>query len=100
MLKYLLSLKMLQAYADLAARAIRRDFLKPRIQENDFSEVKSKRNGNMIVQNARFKTRIRASRQVRHTWLYEVVLLFSNNFLTLDAPRTPTREWGYRRCDD
>ena len=68
MLMYLLSQQMLQAYADLAARAIRRDFLKPRIQENDFSEVKSKRDGSMIVQNTRFKTRIRHSRQVCHTW--------------------------------
>ena len=83
MLMYLLSLQMLRAYADLAARAIRRDFLKPRIQENDFSEVKSKRDGSMTVQNARFKTRIRASRQVRRiSYLvpYEVLSLFSNIF--------------------
>ncbi|KAF8462633.1 P-loop containing nucleoside triphosphate hydrolase protein [Russula ochroleuca] len=54
---------MLQNYADLASRAIRRDFLKPRIQENDFSAVQKKRDGTITVHNARFKTRIRASKQ-------------------------------------
>jgi hypothetical protein len=58
---------MLQAYADLASRAIRRDLLKPRIQENDFSAVETERDGTMTVYNSRFKTRIRASRQVRRT---------------------------------
>jgi hypothetical protein len=60
-------LQMLQTYADLAATAIRRDFLKPRIQENDFSEVVKNRDGNITIQNARFKTRVRASAQVRCT---------------------------------
>jgi hypothetical protein len=60
-------LQMLQNYADLASRAIRRDFLKPRIQENDFSAVQKKRDGTITVHNARFKTRIRASKQVRRT---------------------------------
>jgi hypothetical protein len=58
---------MLQTYADLATRTIRRDLMEPRVQENDFSEVKTKRDGSMTVQNARFKTRIRANKQVRRT---------------------------------
>ena len=61
-------LQMLQNYADLASRAIRRDFLKPRIQENDFSAVDKEQDGSIIVHNARFKSRIRASEQVRRTW--------------------------------
>jgi len=55
---------MLQIYADLAHRAMRRDLLKPRIQENDFSDIKAKRDGSLTVHNSRYKTRIRASRQV------------------------------------
>ena len=59
--------QMLQNYAKLASRAIRRDFLKPRIQENDFSAVHKKRDGNITVDNTRFKTRIRRSDQVCRT---------------------------------
>ncbi|KAI9510320.1 P-loop containing nucleoside triphosphate hydrolase protein [Russula earlei] len=44
----------LACYVGLASRAIHLDLLKPRIQENDFSEVKTKRNG-MTVHNARFQ---------------------------------------------
>jgi hypothetical protein len=58
---------MLQIYADLAHRAMRRDLLKPRIQENDFSEVERKRDGSLTVHNSRFKTRIRMSTQVHRT---------------------------------
>ena len=58
---------MLQIYANLAHRTMRRDLLKPRIQENDFSEVEKKRDGNLIVHNSRFKTRIRMSGQVHRT---------------------------------
>ena len=59
--------QMLQNYADLASRAIRSDFLKPRIQENDFSAVQKKRDGTITVHNVRYKTRIRRSKQVRRT---------------------------------
>jgi hypothetical protein len=62
------SLQLLRTYADLASRAIRRDLMKPRIQENDFSAIETDRDGTMTVLNARFKTRIRASRQARRTW--------------------------------
>ncbi len=58
---------MLQTYADLTHRAMRRDLLKPRIQENDFSAVDRKRDGGLIVHNSRFKTRIRQSSQVNCT---------------------------------
>jgi hypothetical protein len=58
---------MLQTYAELAAIAIRRDFLKPRIQVNDLSHVVNKRDGTMTVHNARFKSRIRHNKQVRFT---------------------------------
>jgi hypothetical protein len=58
---------MLRIHANLASRAIRRDLSKPRIQENDFSKVVTKRDGSMTVHNDRFKTRIRASTQVRRT---------------------------------
>jgi hypothetical protein len=58
-------LQMVRAYAELASRAIRRDLLKPRIQENDFSAVETELDGTMTVHNARFKTRIRTSSQVR-----------------------------------
>jgi len=55
---------MLQLYADMASRVTRLDFLKPRIQENDFSGVETEADGTMVVHNARYKTRIRASKQV------------------------------------
>ena len=58
---------MLQTYAELAAVAIRRDFLKPRIQVNDFSHVVNERDGTTTVHNARFKSRIRYNEQVRFT---------------------------------
>jgi hypothetical protein len=58
---------MLQNYADLASRTIRRELLKPRIQENDFSAVDKEKDGSITVHNARFKSRIRASNQVRRT---------------------------------
>ncbi|KAH9956266.1 hypothetical protein BC827DRAFT_805145 [Russula dissimulans] len=54
---------MLRCYVDLACRAIRLDLLRPRVQENEFSEVQTKRNGKITVHNTRFKTRIRASGQ-------------------------------------
>jgi hypothetical protein len=58
---------MLRLDADLAHRAMRRDLLKQRIQENDFSEVERKRDGSLTVLNSRFKTRIRRSTQVHLT---------------------------------
>jgi hypothetical protein len=58
---------MLQNYAVLASRAILRDRLKPRIQENDFSAVDTEQDGSITVHNARYKSRIRASKQARCT---------------------------------
>jgi hypothetical protein len=60
-------LQMLRSFVDLACRAIRLDLLKPRVYENDFSGIDMDPHGSIIVNNARYKTRIRASRQVRHT---------------------------------
>lgn len=60
-------LQMLQRFVDLASRATRLDLLKPRIRENDFSDIQTESDGVMTVHNARFKTRIRSSTQVRHT---------------------------------
>ena len=60
-------LQMLQKYVDLAYRSIRRNLLKPRIHENDFSAVDKERDGSITVHNSRFKSRIRASKQVRRT---------------------------------
>ncbi|KAI0274107.1 P-loop containing nucleoside triphosphate hydrolase protein [Russula aff. rugulosa BPL654] len=42
---------------------MRRELMKPRIQDNDFSTVDREHDGTLIVNNTRFKTRIRASRQ-------------------------------------
>lgn len=60
-------LQMLRSFVDLACRAIRLDLLKPRSYENDFSAIDLDPQGSIIVNNARYKTRIRASKQVRHT---------------------------------
>jgi hypothetical protein len=57
--------QMLRCFVDLATRAIRIDMLKPRIIENDFYQAKTTPDGSLTVQNARFKTRIRASTQAR-----------------------------------
>ncbi|KAI0251226.1 hypothetical protein BJV78DRAFT_496218 [Lactifluus subvellereus] len=56
---------MLRCFVDLATRAIRIDMLKPRIMENDFDQVQRTPDGSLTVENARFKTRIRASHQTR-----------------------------------
>ena len=90
---------MLQNYADLASRAIRRDFLKPRIQENDFSAVDKEQDGSIVVHNARFKSRIRASEQVRRTWYRMKSYCNSLSFFS-DASRTPFKGWGCCQCDD
>jgi hypothetical protein len=65
----LIYLQTLQTFAGLAATAIRRDFLKPRIQENDFSGIVKHRDGKITIENTRFKTRVRGTRtgQVRCT---------------------------------
>ena len=63
----LFPLQMLRSFVDLASRAIRLDLLKPRVYENDFAEIQMNPDGSIIVSNARYKSRIRASNQVRHT---------------------------------
>lgn len=65
MLIYCHLVQTLRTYAELASRAMRRELMKPRIQDNDFSTVDRERDGSLTVNNTRFKTRIRASRQVR-----------------------------------
>jgi len=57
---------MLESFVNLASRAIRLDFLKPRVYENDFSKVQAERDGKLTVYNTRYKTRIRNSTQVRY----------------------------------
>jgi hypothetical protein len=69
---------MLQIYADLAHRAMRRDLLKPQIleNENDFSEVERKRDGSLTVHNSRFKPEDAYSNEhagTSHLILYDVV---------------------------
>lgn len=39
--------------------------MKPLVQENDFDGIKLAKNDGILVQNSRFKTRVRTSRQVR-----------------------------------
>jgi hypothetical protein len=60
-----LLLQMLRRFVDLATRAIRVDMSKPRIVENDFDHALTTPDGSLVVQNARFKTRIRGSTQAR-----------------------------------
>jgi len=63
----LFPLQMLRSFVDLASRAIRLDLSKSRVYENDFAGVHMHRDGSITVHNARYKSRIRASHQVRHT---------------------------------
>ncbi|KAH9976258.1 P-loop containing nucleoside triphosphate hydrolase protein [Lactifluus volemus] len=53
----------LRLLVDVATRAIRMDLAKPRIKENDFTKVDTNDDGGIGVINARFKTRIRKSKQ-------------------------------------
>jgi hypothetical protein len=59
---------MLRHLVDFSNRSIRLDLMKPPIQENDFTNVHKDKNGLLIIENARFKTRVRASElePVRH----------------------------------
>jgi hypothetical protein len=56
---------MLPCLVNLSTRSIRLESLKPRIQENDFTKVQLTRDGSLMIQNARFKTRVRANKRVR-----------------------------------
>jgi hypothetical protein len=90
---------MLQSFVDLASRATRVDLLRPRFYENDFSNVKTEPDGTIAVHNARYKTRIRASKQVRDTQqrmssCHPALKSF------LDALGNPLGEWGRCQCDD
>jgi hypothetical protein len=83
------SLQMLRCFVDLATRAIRLDLVKPRIKENDFNEVRITVDGLMNVENARFKTRIRASKQARHILRCTSIGVFYTRFNAL--PRLTLR---------
>ncbi|KAI0302432.1 hypothetical protein B0F90DRAFT_1714720 [Multifurca ochricompacta] len=61
------SVPMLRCLVDLATRSIRLDLLKPLVRENDFTKVRSNPDGLLKIENARYKTRIRMSEQVRRT---------------------------------
>ncbi len=50
---------MLQHLVDFSSRSIRLELMKPVIQENDFTKVHINRDGQLIIENARFKTRVR-----------------------------------------
>jgi hypothetical protein len=58
---------MLRHLVDFCTRSIRLDLKKPLIQENDFVNVQETKDG-LVIENARFKTRVRANRDepVRH----------------------------------
>jgi hypothetical protein len=58
---------MLRAFVDMASRVIRLELSKPRVYENEFSKVQTESDGSITVLNDRFKTRIRASKQVGYT---------------------------------
>jgi hypothetical protein len=64
---------MLRSFVDLASRATRLDLLKPRFYGNEFLNVQTNPDGMIAVHNARYKTRIRVSKQVRNTRQYMVV---------------------------
>ena len=59
--------QMLRAFVDMASRVIRLELSKPRVYENEFSKVQTETDGSITVLNARYKTRIRASKQVGYT---------------------------------
>ena len=81
---------------DLASRSIRLDILKPRIQENDFSEVKMKPDGTLNVHNTRYKSRIRGSSQVRLSRRH--IRTYYTFFL--DILEIPSKERGRGHCHD
>lgn len=81
---------------DLASRSIRLDILKPRIQENDFSEVKTKPDGTLNVHNTRYKSRIRGSSQVRLSRRH--IRTYYTFFL--DILEIPSKERGRGHCHD
>jgi hypothetical protein len=53
--------QMLRHLVDFSSRSIRLELMKPLIQENDFTKVHKGPDGGLIIENARFKTRVRAS---------------------------------------
>jgi hypothetical protein len=59
------------------------DLAKPRIKENDFTKVDTNDDGGIGVINARFKTRIRKSKQARHCMVFEGVDTRSDHLLSL-----------------
>jgi hypothetical protein len=76
---------MLRHFVDLATRAIRLDLANPRIRENDFNKVTTTTNGDMLVHNARFKSRIRGGLQGRHNVRY-IRTLIRGLILLTDSP--------------
>jgi hypothetical protein len=85
---------MLRSFVDLASRTTRLDLLKPRFYDNEFLEVQTEPDGEIAVYNARYKTRIRASKQVRNT--RQRMECHPDLTLFLDAFGNPLKEWG--RC--
>ncbi|KAI0251233.1 hypothetical protein BJV78DRAFT_1282728 [Lactifluus subvellereus] len=53
---------MLQCFVALATRSIRLDLLKPLIQETEFTAIQLAEDGSLVINNARFKTRVRRSK--------------------------------------
>ncbi|KAI0266502.1 P-loop containing nucleoside triphosphate hydrolase protein [Gloeopeniophorella convolvens] len=61
---HLVGRKMLRCLSEMAARTIRLQALNPLIQESDFTDKTAfTKGGGMTIDNARFKTRIRSSKQ-------------------------------------
>ena len=59
----------LRHLVDFSSRSICLELMKPLIQENDFIKVNKNLDGSLIIENACFKTRVRASKvePVRHS---------------------------------
>ena len=61
--------QMLRHLVAFSSRSIHLDLTKPLVQENDFTKVYNDLDGALIIENARFKTRVRVSENepVRHS---------------------------------
>lgn len=86
---------MLQCFVTLATRSIRLDLLKPLIQETEFTGIQLARDGSLVINNARFKTRVRKNvRRINGSPLCGRSACILT--LLLDVPSPLPEEWGYR----
>ena len=89
--------QMLRHLVDISSRSIRLELMKPLIQENDFIKVHKGPDGALAIENARFKTRVRASKvdPVRRSDIASGDMTCIRHCL-MDTGGVPPGKWGCR----